>query len=408
MDARTQRKDRKQTIIVLGKDEMNLTEFPIARLGRRDTRMVIEYHGQIVKDGRTETQHWTVSGDGKLGLPTEFAERVLVALISISAEDGFTSKKVTFSRYRILKMMGLSLSQRNYNALRTALRQLAGVTIYSEGSWWDKETQRRITTEEAFHLIEKLYIRTARRKSKEIDDDGTYGFVVWGDTIWQSFKAGYIKRLNLPFYYGLSNALARRLYRFLDKRMYYQDSYQIDIFDLAARLGMVQYPKPSKVKQKLQPAFNLLIEAGFLHSAEAVKMGKFTRIHFRKTEPAYVQNGLFSPSESAEDASEADTASEMAIAPQEVLYDQYDTPEALQQVWAAILDDFQRSNQASYDMLIGSGLLRIEDGTATIAVNIRCHEWVANRMRRQLVTALTIASGEQVTEICLVALETVE
>lgn len=63
----------------LGKDEMNLCEFPIAKLGRRDTRDVIEFVGEVVKDGRTITQEWIVSGTARIGLPTEFAERVLVA-----------------------------------------------------------------------------------------------------------------------------------------------------------------------------------------------------------------------------------------------------------------------------------------------------------------------------------------
>jgi hypothetical protein len=39
-------------LLIFGKDEMNLAEFPIARLGRNDTRLTIEYEGQTVKDGK--------------------------------------------------------------------------------------------------------------------------------------------------------------------------------------------------------------------------------------------------------------------------------------------------------------------------------------------------------------------
>lgn len=81
-----------------GKDEIDLAEFPIARLGRNDTRKVIEYHGQIVeRGGSVLEQKWVVSGSPSSGLPTEFAERVLVALMALTAEERFSDRKVSFT-----------------------------------------------------------------------------------------------------------------------------------------------------------------------------------------------------------------------------------------------------------------------------------------------------------------------
>ena len=62
MTRNTRRNTTNPTIPVPGKDEMNLCELPIAKLGRRDKREIIEFTGEVVKDGQTLTQEWIVRG----------------------------------------------------------------------------------------------------------------------------------------------------------------------------------------------------------------------------------------------------------------------------------------------------------------------------------------------------------
>jgi hypothetical protein len=112
-------------------------------------------------------------------------------------------------------------------------------------------------------------MRVQSQDTPSDDHASITGYIVWGERIWDSFQAGYIKNLDVEFYYALENTLARRLYRFLDKRMHYQDSYQIDIFDLAARMGMKPYPYASHLARKLKPAFDELQSRGFLARVEA-------------------------------------------------------------------------------------------------------------------------------------------
>ena len=294
-----------------GKDEMNLAEFPIARLGRNDTRLSIEYRGQIMdKLGNVIEQRWIVSGNATFGLPTEFADRVLVALMYITSKESLRhtqrdpnpsnmyaldahppvhnrpERRVPFTTYRILRLLGLTLNQRNYAAVEKALQQLVGVTIYSEDAFWDHQLQRRITSKKGFHILEEFWLKTFEgdddTRTEAERQDGITGYVVWGERIWDSFQAGYIKNLDVEFYYALENTLARRLYRFLDKRMHYQQSYQIDIFDLAGRMGMKPYPFASQVARKLRPAFDELIGRGFLLRADVVRAGDFTRVRFER------------------------------------------------------------------------------------------------------------------------------
>ncbi len=238
-----------------GRDEMNLAEFPIARLGRRDARTTIAHTSwhTSVATGERYQQRWEVSANAKYGLPTEFGERVLVALLKMAYDQNFT-RVTRFTAYRIIKALHLQDHSSNYKYVYTALDQLAGLTIISQQAFWDNDEKKRITTKHAFHLIDEYQLRV-----EGDDNNDTSGYLVWGEHFWKSFNAGYIKQLDLSFFYDLS-PLARRLYRFLDKRMYNTRVYEIDIFELASRMGLARYDYPSQVATKFQPAFDELIE----------------------------------------------------------------------------------------------------------------------------------------------------
>lgn len=267
-----------------GRDEMNLAEFPFALL-RRQTgdEDSYTYEGWVTeRGGQRRRQRWTVRGAGGLGLPTEYDERVIVALMAISAEQGFQARKTPFSIYRALQVMGLPRSQRAYESVQRALERLVGVTIYAEGAFWDQGEQGWVEMKSGFHIIEKYWLAYLERDQRVRDSEGIPGYFIWSEDIWKSIQDGYIKYLDLDFYFSLDIPLARRLYRFLDKRMHYQTTYEIDIFDLASRLGMARYEYPSEVSRKLQPALDELIEAGFLQRAGAVKVGRYTRMRFER------------------------------------------------------------------------------------------------------------------------------
>lgn len=246
--------------IAHGKDEMNLAEFPIAKIGRNDKRLIIEYEGQTVdKTGTVRHQKWVVSGSAQFGLPTEFAERILVGLMTLTAQNKFEERKVPFTIYKLLKMLGLTHNKRNYQAVVKALRQLVAVTISSEGAFYDKEKNQRVTTIKDFHLIEDFWLRKYERDEEVLESEESNGYIVWGERLFKSFEVGYIRNLDVGFYYSLDNTVARRLFRFLDKRMHYQDTYQIDIFDLVGRLGLMTSPYPSRLKNKMIPAIEELV-----------------------------------------------------------------------------------------------------------------------------------------------------
>jgi hypothetical protein len=265
-----------------GKDEMNLAELPFASLRHRgDSRTTITYEGWVTNpDGERYQQRWVVEGGSAVGLPTEFDERVYVALMAITAEQDFTSRKVAFSVYRVAKVVGLGMRQESYREIESALDRLVRVTFKSERAFWNNQDQERVVTTKAFHLIEEYWLRYREKDTRIREAAGAPAYIVWSEEIWTSIQAGYIKSLNLPFFYGLKLPLSRRLYRFLDKRMHYQSEYEIDIFDLAGRLGMADYSYPAWVKKKLRPGLDELVATGFLASYDFPKHRGYTRASF--------------------------------------------------------------------------------------------------------------------------------
>ena len=94
------------------------------------------------------------------------------------------------------------------------------------------------------------------------------GYIIASDALFRSVKKGYVKDTDLNFYFSLSSALPRRIYRFLDKKKYGNATFAMELFKFATKIGMktanAQKYYPSNVKQKLNPAFEELKEKEFL------------------------------------------------------------------------------------------------------------------------------------------------
>jgi hypothetical protein len=349
--------DRRQ-----GKDEMNLAVLPIARLGRNDRRTRIEYHGTFREPGKEqETMVWIV--EGAAGLPTEFAERVMVALLYLGAEQNFADRKMRFTVYRVLKVLGLAISNRNYRMVEKALKQLAGVLITSDKAWVERTEegkQKRVTTSRGFHVVDEYYLHY-----QEADEDEPESFILWGGRLWKSIQAGYLKMLDIDFYYSIENPLARRLYRFLDKIMAYEPKkpYQIDIFDLANKLGMASYEHAAHLRRPLKTAAQELVACGYLSDFEFVKAGKYSRIRFyRSPDLPATQLPLLEP--------EVDTNETITKTENDLL-------------WETVMAS---TTPAMRDSLQHAHLVRIEAGVAIIEAG-RHAEWLQNRTPRTLVRA---------------------
>src|SRR3954451_16569962 len=100
-----------QAASVLGRDEMNFAEFPLALLTDRapSDLKTLETEDQIYDErkGQVISRKLTITSSDKYGLTTPKDEDVLLALIQLTKQaNNFTDRKVCFSRAELLKLLG--------------------------------------------------------------------------------------------------------------------------------------------------------------------------------------------------------------------------------------------------------------------------------------------------------------
>lgn len=273
----------------IGKDELNLVELPFTSLTTKPGALAVienEWETRHPKSGRVVKAKWRVAGDPERGLPNATDERVYLALMELTREQGMP-QTVTFTRYDLLKRLGWDLGHRSYKQLEESLDRLAHVTISGKNAYWDKKAQAFVN--DSFHILDNV---------KHISNDPgegetTESFFKWNDTIYANLEAGYIRSIDLGFAYSLELPLSLRLYRYLHKKSHDgKRFFEIELSRLCEiHLGMTGCKYASQFKQRLKNAHDELISRGFLHAVEYEPMrskegGEKVRYVFRGEQAA--------------------------------------------------------------------------------------------------------------------------
>jgi hypothetical protein len=285
-------------IIRLGKDEMNLAEFPIALLADRVPKgqTSIEFQDRIFdeKSGKTIVRKVTIKApeeaNGRHGLPTAVDDDVILGLIQLTKmANGFTSREVEFSRLELIRLLGWPDSGESYRRLSVSLKRWLSVTLLYENAWRDNRKGAWIT--KGFHILDNIELNDTRTTGEQ--GELFPSKITWNKVVFESFEAGYLKSLDYGLYLKLKHQTSRRMYRFLSKRMYRGPDVDLDLRDFAiTHIGL----SPSygnnagKLKEKLQPAIDELAAVGFLEAASKEKRyrkeGKNWTIHLVQQTPA--------------------------------------------------------------------------------------------------------------------------
>jgi hypothetical protein len=236
----------------LGRDEMNLAEFPMT--------LLTDQASKGVKTLAFEDRHGrlTVTGSDDYGLPTAPDADVIVALIQLTKlRNDFTNPTVEFTRYELLKLLGWEDKGRNYRRLGESLHRWVGVTLRYDGCWWDNRRKRRVNA--SFHILEYVIL-------PDEDDPGISSCFAWNNVFFKNCQAGNLKQLDLETYFSLKSAVSKQTYRFLDKRFYHRPAWIFDLREFAhEHVGLGRnYADNGKLKEKLQPALEELESIGFL------------------------------------------------------------------------------------------------------------------------------------------------
>ena len=247
-----------------GRDEMNIAEFPITLLSDRAPRNCnrVEYADRIFDphSGKEITRRLIVTAPAEYGLPTATDDDVILALIQLTRrQNNFTRPEVSFTRLQLIDLIGCPDNGYSFDRIVASLDRWTSTYLKYENAWWDNQGRRWISG--GFHIVNSYKIADGRAAGP-----ASRCQLVWGEEFFQSCQAGYLKGLDYDLYVRLGSHLARRMYRFLDKRFYHKPDWEFELKDFAfEHVGLSRsYRDAGKIKEKLQRGIEELERVGFL------------------------------------------------------------------------------------------------------------------------------------------------
>jgi hypothetical protein len=250
----------------LGKDELNLAEFPIALLSEKIPAgmKTLEFNDQIFDTGKKKllNRKLTIEGSETYGLPTSKDDEIILALIQLSKRKGFHDRKVEFTRYELISVLGWPHTGQSYARIEKALHRWVSVTLHYENAWWDKSEER--WTSGAFHIIDDFELNDSRESTRQLTL--LQSRIIWSTRVFNSFIEGHLKNIRYDVYVKLRSSVSKRMYRFLDKRFHQRHSLNFDLHDFAhEHIGLSRsYKDCGKLKEKLNAGIQELEEIGFI------------------------------------------------------------------------------------------------------------------------------------------------
>ncbi len=276
-----------------GKDEMNFAEFPIALLTDRVPKgqKSIKFEDQIYDEKRKKlvTRRRIIEGSEEYGLPTATDDAVVLALIQLTKlKSNLTQREVEFTRLELIKMLGWPNEGKSYDRIKLSLLRIANVTYNYDNAWWDP--RQKTWTTKAFHIIDTVEINDSRSSGGQ---SGLFSSrIVWGDVVFDSFQAGFLRNIDFQLCMRLEHPTALRMYRFLGKRFHVRPDWTFDLKEFAYdHIGLGRnYEGGTQIARKLQPAIAELEEVGFLEpigeDERFIKKGRDWSIRLVQKAPA--------------------------------------------------------------------------------------------------------------------------
>ena len=247
--------------------DRSLEEFPVFRLSDASDEPAITY---LTEDGG----RWRVLAGAGDRLPGTFDQDVYVELMHRFQEAGEpVDGSISFTLHAFLRSMGRQADGRTYEQLRGSLSRLERTTLQSERSYFDAASGR--LTDASFTLLTSVAIE--RRRSRERDQlvlfpgsptaEPGEARVVISPVVRQNLAARHVIPLAVGRYLALASPVARRLYRLIElARASDILTWRVSLDRLRDQLPLTQR-YPSHLQRVLQPAHDLLREAGVIREA---------------------------------------------------------------------------------------------------------------------------------------------
>jgi len=247
--------------------DRSLEELPLFRLSDAPDDAAITY---TTDDGG----RWRVLANPGDRLPGTFDQDVYIELMHRFQEAGEPADgTLTFTLHAFLRSMGRQADGRTYEQLRGALTRLERTILQSEHSYFDTTVAAPVDV--SFTLLTSVMIE--RRRSRERDQLALFPSVVAAEpgearvilspSVRQNVAARHVVPLNVVRYFSLPSPVARRLYRLLEvARVRDTVTWRVALDRLRDQLPLSQH-YPSHLQRVLQPAHDMLKEAGVIREA---------------------------------------------------------------------------------------------------------------------------------------------
>jgi hypothetical protein len=266
-----------------GRDEMNLLEHSISGADKKPD-MATPSLSFASEDRHPETgepveRRWKVTFSAEYGRPTPKDDDVFVALLKVSQQAGLmesasnkaeNAARVHFSTYQLIRILGWPDNGNSYKAVDDALNRIGGVWIVANNFWWDNAEKEFV--DRKFGIIDDVFLYErdkydrALKRARAEGKQRPLSWLRWSDVMLDSFRSGYVRKLDIEVYRSLEHPIARKLYRYLGKQFWgaKRPEHRISLQDLChEKLGynLVEKRNP-RLREKIEPAIRELEERG--------------------------------------------------------------------------------------------------------------------------------------------------
>lgn len=255
--------------------ESNFEEYPLFNFATRN-RGADSYEFEKKTEGRDGLGHrklWRVMPSAELGAPGSTDQDVYLAVLELLERKGGMPEngQLDFTLYELLSILGWSDAGNNYKLLRNCLRRVSVTSIESAQAFYSKDTESFLTDTFKLWTYHSETTRASGKASNRAGEGERERHTIRFDPIFiNSWHAFYLKGIDSEFYWRLKSGVAKRLYRLVDKMRGDSLTWRQELFELRDQIPLAKYRYPSKVKEKLAPAHNELLDKGFLESVEFI------------------------------------------------------------------------------------------------------------------------------------------
>lgn len=255
--------------------EKNIAAFgfftPTSKRSKDTPPKVIQF-SQIIDGNRAEAKV-TIAGNTLYGMPTTADQDKYLAfqkiLERIKRENGKIANPISFTSAELLQLLGHTDGGSNFKDVEEWCDVMASTYIKSEGAMW-------IAGKKKFASDSFVIFQRVRRTGQELDD-GTVAdrnYIWLSDWYLENINAYYLLPIDFDSYKQLKNNIAKALIPLLQIWLYAsreQGVFEKRYDELCQILNITQYSYPSKIKEKLAPSFNELVQQDYLSGWEVAE-----------------------------------------------------------------------------------------------------------------------------------------